>query len=166
MAQGEPVNEMFGLNVEHICCQCHLKLLMRKEIQQPLWQTALLFMAITGNLLFCAYEGKRACEAVVDLVCERTAESLWVETLPPRRGGRKLARGERFLRTPGDGTTTTTPPWRGVRTGVLVQILSEQVRLPLPGRVGQVSSVPGVRKKRSPLAQLPTPHWGGIRCRI
>src|SRR5205814_9033744 len=86
-----------------------------------------------------------------------------------RRGARKLARGERFLRTPGDGTTTTTPPWRGGRTGVLVQILSEQVRLPLPlpGRVGQVGSVfPGVRKKRSPLAKLPTPPWGGIRCRI
>ena len=81
---------------------------------------------------------------------------LWVEALPPRRGGRKLARGERFLRTPGDGTTTT-PPWRGGRTGVPAQILSEQVRLPLPGRVGQVDSIPGVRKKRSPLAKLLRP---------
>src|SRR6266545_1400633 len=54
------------------------------------------------------------------------------------KGGRKLARGERFLRTPGDGTTTT-PPWRGGRTGVPVQILSEG-RLPLSGRVGQVGS--------------------------
>ena len=58
------------------------------------------------------------------------------------------------------------PPWRGGRTGVPVQILSERVRLPLPGRVGQAGSVPGVRKKRSPLAMLPTPHWGGIRHRI
>ena len=78
------------------------------------------------------------------------------KALPPRRGKRKLARSERFLRTPGDGTTTT-PPWRGGRTGVPAQILSEQVRLPLPGRVGQVDSIPGVRKKRSPLAKLLRP---------
>src|SRR5207249_806413 len=84
----------------------------------------------------------------------RIPPRLWVDALPPRRGGRKLARGERLLRTPGDGTTTTTPPWRGGRTGVPVQILSEQVRLPLPGRVGQVGFIPGVRKRRSPLAKL------------
>ena len=30
--------------------------------------------------------------------------------LPPRRGGRKLARGERFLRTPGDAPSQETRP--------------------------------------------------------
>ena len=77
-----------------------------------------------------------------------------------------IGQGERFLRTPGDGATTTTTPWRGGRTGVPVQVLNERVRLPLPGRVGQAGSVPGVRKKRSPLAKLPSPRWGGIRYRI
>jgi len=39
-------------------------------------------------------------------------------------------------------------------------MLSEQVRLPLPGRVGHVGSVPGVRRKRSPLAKLPRAPLG------
>jgi len=49
---------------------------MKKEPQRPLWQTVLLFTSITGNLLFCAYAGKMACDTSVDLVNERTAGTL------------------------------------------------------------------------------------------
>jgi hypothetical protein len=54
---------------------------MKKVLQCPLWQTALLFTSITGNLLFCAYAGKRACDTSVDLVYERTAKTLIVRII-------------------------------------------------------------------------------------
>ena len=44
-------------------------------------------------------------------------------------------------------------------------MLSEQVRLPLPGRVGHVGSVPGV-KGAHPWLSSQAPRWGEIGYRI
>src|SRR5688572_29723850 len=50
----------------------------------------------------------------------------WSVVLPPRRGGRRLARGERFLRTPGNRTNQRTPPWKGGRTRIQSGISFDQ----------------------------------------
>src|SRR5437667_4424954 len=64
------------------------------------------------------------------------------ERIPPQRGERKLAGGERS-EPPGRRGTRYAP-----RQGL------QDLLAPLPRRVGHVGTVPGVRKKRSPLAKF------------
>src|SRR5437773_8449393 len=54
---------------------------------------------------------------------------------PLRRSERNLARGERFLRTPGTRAHVTNAPWQGRR----------EVLQPLPGCVSLFLFYPGVR---------------------
>src|SRR5881628_2306105 len=68
----------------------------------------------------------------------------------PRSGAGKLARGTRFLRTPGIETHQESHPGRGARSP----------RHPFRVRIPECRSIPGVRKKRVPLANFPAPLRG------
>jgi len=69
-----------------------------------------------------------------------------------RRSGRNLARGERFLRTPGTRAYVTNAPRQG----------RGELRQPLPGCVSLVLFYPGVRFAHPRLSSF-RPRWGGIR---
>src|SRR5213594_4610612 len=75
--------------------------------------------------------------------------------LPLRRSGGSLARGERFLRTPGTGIYLTKPAPAGAED------YHQSPPAPL-GRGRWRVPDPGVRKKRSPLAKLLPLLWSGI----
>src|SRR5687768_9544868 len=78
---------------------------------------------------------------------------------PPQRGGRRLARGERFLRTPGTRQAFLEPALKGRRTHTGASV--RQFLRPLPGCVRCFYFYPVDRKKRSPPANLFPPFQGG-----
>jgi hypothetical protein len=68
----------------------------------------------------------------------------------PRSGARNIARGTRFLRTPGKNTGSTSAP----RTGC------EESSTPLQGAFPGFGHTPGVRKRLVPLDNVPAPLLG------
>src|SRR5262249_28923628 len=87
------------------------------------------------------------------LSCVRSfGKTVWKEggrrvkiALAPRSGAGRLARGTRCLRTPGKNIRPTSAPWREC----------EESSRPFQGAVLLFGYIPGVRKKRVRLANIP-----------